>query len=197
MFESSRTDIGGVHRLIRINSVYRRNDIKNHQCAMHRRDPMANRLSNLAAAAFFATSVVALADVTSAMPLDALAAKNAAPLDIEVVHWRGGGWGIAAGIIGGAIIGGMLAAPYRYGPGPYSGYGYYAPGYAYGPAPAYAYEPAPVYVAPAYRYPAPTYAADPANAYTGDPAYAYGSAYGYSPYAVLPWQERRLRGADY
>jgi hypothetical protein len=53
--------------------------------------------------------------------------------------WRGGwGWGpgIAAGLIGGAIVGGAIASsnPYYYGYGP----GYYGPGYpayagAYGP----------------------------------------------------------------
>ena len=53
------------------------------------------------------------------------------------MQWRGGGWGFGAAVLGGAIIGGMLAAPYAYGPGPYYGppayYGpptYYAPGYA-------------------------------------------------------------------
>ena len=47
---------------------------------------------------------------------------------------RGFGAGLAAGIIGGAIVGGALAGPgYYYGPG----YGYYGPGYGYG-GPAYA-----------------------------------------------------------
>jgi hypothetical protein len=46
---------------------------------------------------------------------------------------RGFGAGLAAGVIGGAIVGGALAAPYGYyGPG----YGYYGPGYGYG-GPAY------------------------------------------------------------
>jgi hypothetical protein len=45
---------------------------------------------------------------------------------------RGLGVGIAAGLLGGAIIGGAIASsPYYYGPG----YGYYGPGYGYyGPA---------------------------------------------------------------
>jgi len=56
--------------------------------------------------------------------------------------WRGGwGWGpgIAAGLIGGAIVGGAIASsPYGYGPG----YGYYGPGaypseYAGGYGPCY------------------------------------------------------------
>jgi hypothetical protein len=46
---------------------------------------------------------------------------------------RGFGAGVAAGIIGGAIVGGALAAPYYYGPGGY----YYGPGYGYYGGPAY------------------------------------------------------------
>ncbi len=42
---------------------------------------------------------------------------------------RGVAAGVAAGIIGGAIVGGALANPYYYGPGP----GYYAPAPAYYP----------------------------------------------------------------
>src|SRR5256885_2181846 len=66
-------------------------------------------------------------------------------------QWRRGGWGwgpgLAAGIIGGAIIAGALSRPY-YGYGYGYGYGdaYYAPAYAYAPAPVYDYyAPAPVY----------------------------------------------------
>ena len=46
---------------------------------------------------------------------------------------RGFGAGLAAGVIGGAIVGGALAAPYGYGPGYYygPGYGYYGGGPAY------------------------------------------------------------------
>jgi hypothetical protein len=47
---------------------------------------------------------------------------------------RGFGAGLAAGVIGGAIVGGALARPYYYGPS----YGYYGPGYGYyGGGPAY------------------------------------------------------------
>jgi hypothetical protein len=44
---------------------------------------------------------------------------------------RGVAAGVAAGIIGGAIVGGALASPYYYGPGPgyYYGPGYYPPRY--------------------------------------------------------------------
>jgi hypothetical protein len=92
---------------------------------------MKNRLPTLAAAALFAMSMVPFANNASAMPADALALKNAAPTDIETVRWRGRGgrgWGpgIAAGLLGGAIIGGLLAAPY---------YGYDDPYYAYEPGP--------------------------------------------------------------
>jgi hypothetical protein len=48
---------------------------------------------------------------------------------------RGFGAGLAAGVIGGAIVGGAIAGPgYYYGPGYYPGprYGYYGPGYAAG-----------------------------------------------------------------
>jgi hypothetical protein len=106
---------------------------------------MASRLSNLVAAALLATtSFVPLANVASAMPLDTLVIRKAT--NVEAVHWRGRGWGIGAAIVGGAILGGMLAAPYygpgpyfAYGPGPANGYGYgYGYGYrAYGPGPYY------------------------------------------------------------
>ena len=46
---------------------------------------------------------------------------------------RGVGAGIAAGILGGAIVGGALAGPGYYGYGP----GYYGPGYGYYGGPAY------------------------------------------------------------
>jgi len=105
------------------------------QCKRNGEDTMKNRLPTLSAAALLAMSVVPFANNASAMPADGLALKNATPTNIETVRWRGrGGWGrgagIGAGIIGGAIIGGMLAAPY-YAADPYYGYDgpYYAPGY--------------------------------------------------------------------
>jgi len=52
---------------------------------------------------------------------------------------RGFGAGLAAGVIGGAIVGGALAAPR-----------YYAPGYYYGPG--YGYYGGPAYVADDYCY---------------------------------------------
>ena len=53
-------------------------------------------------------------------------------------YWRGGGWGgwgpgLAAGLIGAAVIGGIASSAYAYGPGygyyGYPGYGYYGGGY--------------------------------------------------------------------
>jgi len=105
--------------------------------------------------------------------------------------WRGGGWGpgLAAGLIGAAVIGGIASSAYAYGPG----YGYYGgPGYGYygGYAPAYYGGYAPAYYggyAPAYYnygY-APAYYGGYRSGYYGPgyrrvirPAYAYyGSRY--------------------
>jgi hypothetical protein len=94
--------------------------------------------------------------------------------------WRGGGWGpgLAAGLIGAAVIGGIASSAYAYGPGygyyggpGYGDYGGYAPAYYnYGYAPAYygGYRSgyyAPVYyghgyrrvIRPAYAYYGPRY----------------------------------------
>src|SRR6516165_907405 len=65
-----------------------------------------------------------------------LAVSTASP----ALAWRGGwGPGLAAGLIGGAIVGGAIASsPYYYGPGyGYYGPGYYPPGYGYYGGPAY------------------------------------------------------------
>ncbi|AVT82513.1 hypothetical protein KQX63_18390 [Rhodopseudomonas palustris] len=90
----------------------------------------------------------------------------------------GFGAGIAAGLIGGALIGGALSSPY-YGPGGY----YYGGGYGYGPR-YYSYGP---------RY----YGYAPAPAYVVSPGY-YGGCYwqrqrfwdGYG------WRIRRIRVCD-
>jgi hypothetical protein len=122
---------------------------------------MTNRVPTLAATALYAVTFASFANVASATPIaDALAIKNAAPPVVETVQWRGRGggwgrrgggwggggfgWGIGAGVLGAAIIGGALAAPYygygydEYGPG-----AYYGPGYVVGP-PVY-YRPSPYY----------------------------------------------------
>lgn len=103
---------------------------------------MTNRLPILAAAALLAISLAPVATTASAAPItDTRAIKTAVPTNIETVQWRGRsgrswhgrsgrGWGggVVPGIIGGAIIGSMLAGPRYYGPGPY--YYDYEPGYS-------------------------------------------------------------------
>ena len=85
-------------------------------------------------------------------------------------HWRGGGWGpgLAGGLIGAAVIGGLASSAYGYGPG----YGYYSgPGYGY-----YDGGYAPVtyggYYGPRYRR-----VIRPAHAYYGGTRYYGGPRY--------------------
>jgi|SRR5687768_6236088 hypothetical protein len=107
--------------------------------------------SKLTAAALIAASVVSTAGVASAAPVNGLAIKNAAPSNVETVQFRRWGPAVGAGIVAGAIVGGMLASPY------YGGYGpYYGPGpYYAGPGPYYA-GPGPYYARPVVR-PGPVY----------------------------------------
>jgi hypothetical protein len=91
----------------------------------------------------------------------------AAPSQAEA-HWRGGGWGpgIAGGLVGAAVIGGLASSAYAYGPGygGYPAYGYYDNGYApvyYGTS----------YYAPAYYGPRYRRVIRPAYAYYGGPRY--------------------------
>jgi hypothetical protein len=73
-------------------------------------------------------STVASAPAMTAPIGQPLAAKPAGGL-AEQVFWRGG-WGPGAfvgGLAVGAVIGGAIAAPYYYGPGPYYGPGYAPP----------------------------------------------------------------------
>jgi hypothetical protein len=113
-----------------------------------RRISMSKRTLDLSIAVV-AASITVASNAASATPFaDALAIKKAAGTDLEMVWGRGFGWGVGAGFLGGAIIGGALAAPYYgypysyyrpyyghpypyYGPyyGPYSGYGYPFEGY--------------------------------------------------------------------
>ncbi len=107
---------------------------------------MSKRMLNMSVAAVLAVGSAALSSAASATPVaDALALKKATASDVVPVWGRGFGWGFGAGLLGGAIVGGALAAPYYYG-GPY----YYGAPYYYPPA----YEPA---------YPAPGYGGDPAS----------------------------------
>lgn len=98
---------------------------------------MLNLLKSLAVVGVTAVSIAILPGVASSMPIaSGLAIKGAAQTDIEVV--RGGyGWGIGAGFLGGALLGGALAAPYYYPPGPYYPGPYYYPRAYYYPGPAY------------------------------------------------------------
>jgi BA14K-like protein len=112
---------------------------------------MSKSRLTLAATAVVAAGIVAFAGAASAMPLaGGLALKQAAPVNVESVQWRGrgGGWGggwrgggwrgrgwggAGAGFVAGALLGGALV-----GPGYYGYYGYYGPGPYYGPEPYYA-----------------------------------------------------------
>ena len=103
----------------------------------------------------------------------------AAPSPAEA-HWRGGGWGpgIAGGLIGAALIGGLASSAYAYGPGygygGYPGYGYYggyAPAYYDGYAPAYYGGYTSSYYAPVYYGPRYRRVIRPAYAYYSGPRY--------------------------
>jgi hypothetical protein len=106
-------------------------------------------------------------------------AALAAPSPAEA-RWRGGGFGpgLAAGLIGAAVIGGLATSAYGYGPG-YGYYGGYGPGYYGGYAPAYydGYAPAyyggytSSYYAPAYYGPRYRRVVRPPYAYYGGPRY--------------------------
>ena len=111
---------------------------------------MLKPVTRLLAAALVAVAVPSFTSIAAAAPVNgALALKNAMPSQVESVRywgggWRGGwggwrgGWGYyGAGIAAGAIVGGLLAAPYYY--GGYSPYYYtgYAPYYGGGYAPYY------------------------------------------------------------
>jgi BA14K-like protein len=105
---------------------------------------MSKRMLNMSVAAMLAAGVATASNVASATPFaDALAITKTTDTNVETVRWgrgRGFGWGLGAGLLGGAIVGGALAAPYYYGEPYYYSYGepYYPPA-AYGPG----YYPAP------------------------------------------------------
>jgi BA14K-like protein len=134
---------------------------------------MLSTAGKLAATIVLTTSMYSFANVASAAPMTgALALKNAAPANIESVQFRRWGWGLGAGLVAGAIIGGALASPYYYGPGPY----YAAPG-------------------PYYAAPGPYYYAPPPPAYYGAPA---GPVYGGAPVAgdAVAYCRQRFRSYD-
>ena len=99
-------------------------------------------------AVLLAASVASITSVAAAAPMNGLAIKNTAPSNVETVQFRRWGPAVGAGFVAGAIVGGMLAAPY----GPYGPY--YGPGpYYVGPGPYY---PAPYVAGPVVR-PGPVY----------------------------------------
>ena len=100
----------------------------------------------LTATVLIAASVASSVSVASAAPMNGTAIKNATPSNVETVQFRRWGPAVGAGIVAGAIVGGMLAAPY----GAYGPYGpYYGPGpYYAGPGPYY---PAPYVAGPVVR----------------------------------------------
>jgi hypothetical protein len=103
---------------------------------------MATSLKALAVSTLLAAGMTCRVGAASAAPvIDHLAFTNAVPSTIEFAQWRGGwGWGApaAGGFVAGALLGGALAAPYYYPPGPY-----YYPSPYYPPAPAGYYAPGP------------------------------------------------------
>ncbi len=109
----------------------------------------------------------------------------AAPSPAEA-HWRGRGFGLglAGGLIGAAVIGGIASNAYGYGPGYgyYGGYGPdyygggYAPAYYGGYAPAYYGGYSSNYYAQPY-YPRVRRVIRPAYAYYGGGPRYYGARY--------------------
>jgi hypothetical protein len=91
---------------------------------------------NMSVATVLGAGVLVAPNLGAATPFaDALAITKPTDTNVETVRWgRGFGWGLGAGLLGGAIVGGALAAPYYYGE-PY----YYPPAASYGPE----YYPAP------------------------------------------------------
>jgi len=100
-----------------------------------RRLSMFQRMLRLSVAVS-AAGIALVSNAVSAMPyVDPLAIEKATGTNIETVWGRGPGWGFGPGFVGGAIVGGALAAPYyRYGYGypHYGGYSYYGPYNGYG-----------------------------------------------------------------
>ena len=119
----------------------------------------------------------------------------AAPATDASAQWRGRGWGwgpgIAAGVIGGAVIAGAIIASRPPGYVVYPGYAepIYAPGCYWASRPVYdgagrvvGYTGRPVQVCPGYTAPPPGNAGGPPPGYEGGPppGYAGGPAPGYA-----------------
>src|SRR5262245_1372136 len=95
---------------------------------------MSNSVRRLIVGAAFAATVASFGTAATATPLaNALAIKNAAPAAVETVQWRRFGWGLGAGLVTGAIVGGAIASSPYYGYGPYPYYYAPPPPVVYGP----------------------------------------------------------------
>jgi hypothetical protein len=119
--------------------------------------------------------------IVSLLGAAAIAAMVAAPTTEASAWWRGGwGWGpgIAAGVLGGAIVAGAIIASRPPGYVVYEGYGepVYAPGCYWASRPmvdgagrVVGYTGQPVQVCPGYSGPPPGGPGAPAPGYAGDP----------------------------
>jgi hypothetical protein len=119
--------------------------------------------------------------IVSLLGAAAIAAMVAAPTTEASAWWRGGwGWGpgIAAGVLGGAIVAGAIIASRPPGYVVYDGYAepVYAPGCYWASRPIYdpagrvvGYTGQPVQVCPGYSGPPPGGPGAPAPGYAGDP----------------------------
>lgn len=69
--------------------------------------------------------------LSAALPSSVAVLKSAVTSDVSEVHWRGrgGGGAVAAGVLGGLLLGGIIASQPNY----YGGPAYYGP--VYGPGP--------------------------------------------------------------
>ena len=88
---------------------------------------------SIAAAAMATVISTGIGGTASAMPYQSKTAIPNAAAQSDVLQVRGRGGAVAAGILGGLLLGGLIASQ----PGPY----YYGPGYYYGPPPGYYYGP--------------------------------------------------------
>jgi hypothetical protein len=139
---------------------------------------MAMRILKTAVACALSAALVASQISPAAagpMPTNVATMKSMVADGPIQVYWRGRGWGIGAGLLAGAVIGGAIAnSNYGYYGSPYyGGYGYSYPSYGYA-YPSYGY------ASPSYGYPSYGYAYPHVAHYYGHRHYYGGyNAYGY------------------